>query len=292
MRISMIVRATFGILVILLMIGVHPLQAFVIDYGLFKVLGYDQTANNTQSDINSPDRAGFEAWLDTDNPADFSAVEVSGGASPLGLTHFGFGEWDEFVGFDSATPKADLDAAYPSNNDYEFAAESSLGTIREILHLGPDAYPSLVPFLTGNTFDDLSAMDVSQPFQLTWNAPASNGGVNITDVFYDISETTTGTGVFESADFLPSDSSDTLPASTLEPGEQYDLILFFLIDTLQSPPVNFSSGEAYNVFGRAAIITFTTPMLAVVPEPASFTLLAFGAVGLVLLAPRRSRRRS
>lgn len=254
-------------------------EADVIEWRINKSQSFIQSANNVQPiTVNN---FSFDSLLFTTDAGDFTSVTLSGG---LGGSFTQDGDlWEHFGDFPT---KPALDAAFPSSTVYQInTSGGTLGSFSESIPLGTDRYPSQEPFLTGNTFDNLSPADVSQDLLLTWNLPSS-GGVQVTGVVVDVLDVLTDDTVFFTGLLSPGTTSILLPGGTLLPGLDYELFIEFPTGVLDVRD-GFAEGFGTTGFNFATDVFFTTSVA--VPEPTTLTLLGVSIVCVLDHQWRRKR---
>jgi hypothetical protein len=254
--------------VILASQGAH---ATIDSYGLSKDAGYAQTSS---SDPTTPDVYAIVASVFGTSPTDYTSAAVTGGASSF--------TFDSVPGYSlqGFATQAELDAAFPNDTTYTFALTGGTynGQSATLTTLASDAFPSVVPYLTGNTYSSLQNVNAAASIDLKFNTASQI-----------LIQSTSGGVVYESFPTAGT-TSQLIAASTLASGTTYHLFLYDLGGT--SAFTGFG-GEYGNVsYLNFTQIDFTT---APVPEPATFWLLASGLLVLTVkhrktLVPVRAAR--
>ncbi|MHC4996870.1 MAG: EF-hand domain-containing protein, partial [Planctomycetota bacterium] len=113
------------------------------------------------------------------------------------------------------------------------------------------------PFLTGTSFDDLQDLDTTQPITLNFNT-MTNGDFIEADIVTLLDDS--AVFFFESETPV---TSFTIPADTLEPGENYELLIDFVNVTneIAGDPTGFSGAV-----GRSGWITSTRINFSTAPD--------------------------
>jgi len=254
-------------------------QATVFEWVLFKDHAYTQTANNVRP--TTVDVYDFEAILLTD-PGDFASVDLIGPGGSVPFTEFAPGEWEIFSDFGT---QAALDAAFPSlPSAYTISTSGGLlGSLSESVTLGPDRYPTLAPYLNGDSFNDLSSFDVSQDLSINFGQP-DPGDTQITAFSLYIVDEGTDTDVFEYHEFGtgPFSGSVLLPGGTLNPLTNYSVEMEFST-AVSDAPDGFagvsSSPISETNFAALTSLGFETAASSV-PEPSTIALGLLGGLGL------------
>jgi len=235
---------------ILSFIMINPVYADVDDYLILKLQDFEQTANNVQP--TTPSEFFFEAEIFTTALGDFAAVNVGGAtASPVALTNDAL-LWDLS---DEYGTKAALDLAYPNGNSYTLdTSGGTLGTLSEPITFGTENYPTVVPFFTGSTYNDLQGVNSDAAINLTWNLPSS-GGAQVNFVGLIVEDASHNGVYFE--ELTVSSTSTIIPAATLLPNTDYTVYLEWSSD-LDDTTTSFSPGVGISGFALETYIEFTT----------------------------------
>jgi len=245
---------------ILSFIMINPVYADVDGYLILKLQGFEQTANDAQPTFPS-DELDFIAEILTTALNDFTAVSLTGATvTPVALTEDAF----EWFFLDEYGTKAALDLAYPNGNPYTLdGTGGNLGPLSEPITFGTENYPTVVPFFTGNTYNDLQGVNSDPPINLTFNM-ASLGGAQVNFVGL-IVEDASANGVYFQ-ELTVSSTSATIPAGTLLPNTDYTVFLEWSADTVDAPVTSFSPGVGASGFALETYIEFKTspPMFIVV----------------------------
>jgi len=264
-----------------LLANTRCVDASVIEWRINKGQNFVQVANNVQPTV--AEDYTFDALLFTTDAGDFSSVTLSGG---LGGSFTQDGTVWERVG-DFLTKPA-LDAAFPNSTAYQInTSGGTLGSFNENVPLATDRYPTQVPYLTGNTFDELSTFDVSQDLLLTWNLPSS-GGPQVTGAVIEIYEIPTDNSAFFTGLLSPGTTSILMPGGTLLPGSDYEFYIEFPTGVLDVRD-GFDTGFGVTGFNTATASFFTTAVS--VPEPTTLTLFGVSIVCALGYQWRRKRKK-
>lgn len=266
-----------------------PADANVFEWVLFKDHNYIQTANNVRP--TTIDLFDYELVLQTD-PGDFATVNLLGPGVNIPLTEIDPGEWEEVAFFGT---QAALDAAMPSAPTVYSISTSggTLGSLSENVTMGPDRYPTLAPYVSGNSFNDLSSFDVSQDIIIDFGQP-DPGDSQVTAFSFYIVDEINDIDLFTYQEFGtgPYSGSFLLPGGTLDPLTTYTAEMEFstaLQDSVDGfgPVSNFPIAETN--FAALTLFEFETAASAV-PEPSTVALGLIGGVALCGLAIRRRKR--
>lgn len=252
---------------------------------MFRSDAYRQTANGNSL---SPIGSFFSSDLVSSNPGDFSAVQMTypGPGSPVNLAPL------SPTLFRYQTPflpnQAAMDAAYPFGTYQYNATGGSSGPASTMFDYTADHYPQTLPFLGGTNFSDLQGMNSQAPFQFQFSPFATGTGVDFSYMFFTIFDRTTNTFAFVD-NFLPSTTTGlTLPANTLQPGDQYTYELIFSNRLLApSPGADFEAQIGYDLRTQGDFAAAPA-----VPEPWSLLLLVQGGACWALVYLRRRARTS
>jgi len=214
---------------------------------------FEQTANNVQPP--TPIEFGFSFGLFTDDPSDFVSVVLNGAPGGPQASTLAGSDW---AFFHAESSKAALDAAFPNQVYTLSTSGGNLGTFNELVDLSvdPERYPNEVPFLTGNSFNDLQVMDPTQDITVTWNLPSS-GGPQVTGVGFRVGEEVSDNILFDFGTGDTSITSTVIPGNTLNPNESYFAALAF--ETVQFDPLDsFPTGEVSTTFAFITEVGFST----------------------------------
>ena len=148
---------------------------------------------------------------------------------------------------------------------------------------GPTLYSAQVPYLTGNSYNQLQGLNAAQSETLTFNGFSAVAGSNESDEFLTLSKTD-GTVVFSAGFLSNTTTSKVIPANTLAAGTTYTLDIDYS-SRVNSTITAFGGSSFFTAsYDTRTQIGFTTA----VPEPAS---LAFVSAALALLLRRSGKRK-
>jgi len=256
---------------------------------------YVQTGSSSYVDLMSSPLAGLSASLGANGPggnakiqfmvgvatpSDFTSITLSGPGfgSPQALgapVLDGGGYRASYTDYDFASLAA-LNAKYPLGSTYTFTATASNPALNQtrtnpypanLVPTSSPAGPAVVPLLTGTSFASLQGLDAASSIFLAFNTPFFGAGTE-TNLEFGIFDLAT-TGVYGSG-FRPATTTGLLlPANTLAANTDYIFALGYHVDN--GTNVEFEN-FTFSEFRTAA---------ALVPEPATLSLLGFGLAGLV-----------
>ena len=266
------------------MATVCALAAPVLAVPTFYIIQKDALFSQTGPTTVTP--AGFQFLAratpnDGSSPINYNAGTVSfPAASPLTTT--ALGPVGQELRYNSGiVNQTTYQTDYPDGN-YNFhltnsspaATENATVTVDSVTATPP---PTSIPTLTAASFNALQGMDPTQPFTMHWN---NFTGANPNALIFLFITNSTGASVFFDGP-QPNVTQDTIPANTLQLGQQYGFKLFFS-NTTVGPLVSSDGVQGEVLQDNRTSGTFTT-----VPEPSSAALwlLGLGATGL-----RRKRR--
>jgi hypothetical protein len=135
------------------------------------------------------------------------------------------------------------------------------------------AMPSVIPALTGTSFNALQGMDPTKSFTFNWN---SFTGANPNALIFFFVTNSSGGTVFSDG-LQPNVTQDTISANLLQPGQQYNYIVFF---------------SNVSVVGNGETLqdARTTGSFVTAPEPSGLLLCGLGVGGLMLRRRNRAAR--
>jgi len=239
----------------------------------------------TQSGPSTVSPVGFQFLAratpnDGIGPINFNAGTVSfPAASPLATTALG-PVGAELRYNSGVVNQTTYQTDYPDGN-YVFhltnsspaATEDATVTVDSVTATPP---PTSIPALTAASFNALQGMDPTQPFTMNWN---SFTGANSTAlIFLFITDASNNILFFDGPQ--PNATQDTIPANTLQLGQQYGYKLFFS-NTTVGPLVSSDGVQGEVLQDNRTSGSFTTA-----PEPSSAALCLLG-LGVLTLRRRR-----
>ncbi|MGA2583420.1 MAG: fibronectin type III domain-containing protein [Tepidisphaeraceae bacterium] len=239
------------------------------DYAaVFKEQEYVQTGDSTPVPTSTPNDGAVEV----NEEASGGAIQSASVTFPDGTKHDLI---EGMVGSPSATfgfpysTQADLDAAWPGGT-YTIKFTDGGGTFQYSLSMPDvDTFPTTIPQVSN--ISDLGNIDPSQSFTLSWNP--WDGATTGDYVKIQIIDTSTGDAVydspwpFESSPLLGTDTSDLIPAGTLQPNTTYTGQIFFIVP---SQEVTGESGVP-GFSGFTSVTEFTISTSTAISVPAAPT---------------------
>jgi len=247
----------------------EPRLLFSSDYvGLFKEQEFTQTGNSTPTPSSTPDAGAAEVNENATGGAIQSGSLTFPGGSKQNLiitpTDGPLGEY----GFVYSTVSA-LDAAWPGGT-YTIKYTDGVDTFQYSLSM-PDAdtFPATIPQVSN--ISELGNVDPSESFTVSWNP--WDGATTGDYVKLELINNTSGDTVysspwpFESSPLLGTDTSDLVPAGTLQANTTYKGQLFFIVP---SQEVTGESGVP-GFSGFADVTTFSLSTSTAISVPAAPT---------------------
>ena len=225
-----------------------PVSAQVTDWNFFKVIEYQQTANNTRP--TTPSSFFANSIIFMTNASDIDAAEITSVAGIQPYVDLG-NKWEIDLAFGTL---AELNMAFPGDTTYTINITS--GTLAPSLQqftIGPDRFSNLVPFLTGNSFDALQLLDPANAIALTWDSAASASAANS---LLSIEHLVPGDGavtVFETL-FAPNVTGFVLPGGPLIEGEEYCIAIGYI--TITPVAADVSGFNAPGLLGNFKATSF------------------------------------
>ncbi len=179
------------------------------------------------------------------NPGDATTVTVNG----LSLPEQDPGEFWDDVSFPT---QASLDAVFPVGSTLAIQVQGgALGTLNDTLQLpSVENYPP-APALTAATMTALQNYDPAQSLLLQWNS----GGAFTNTVFAAVDAVSNGSEGPEFEDPTGTATSLLIPAGTLSPNTQYEIILDF--GNLTFPTGSPAPGFGVGAQGLVGIVSET-----------------------------------
>lgn len=247
-----------------------------------KVVNYWQSSPTTQ--VIQGGEAGdppymFQFFAPETSSSPHSLVSASLLSGPTVLGTFGPPEYQWHQQFASV---AAMDAAYPSG-DYTLSITGvNDSTYSSTLSIGSVSYLS-VPLVSN--YNALQAIDATQPFTVNWGAVSGTQGYDFFLVQIwsapdlgngwlsgDVLYTAPWPGQPGATNYLS--TGVTVPAGVLAPGNEYVLgVGIRHIDSID--PFSYPGVPMATFYASADYMSIQT-----VPEPATLSLLALGALGL------------
>ncbi len=262
-----------------------PARADLTGFDSYGNLQYSQTTNNTQP-MGTP-LAFYASRLFYDTAGDITSGTGTSGGNALIYTpqagNFALAQTDYI------TPDQLNSYLTPNSNlAFNITGGNLAGLSGSSPAYGPTLFPSAVPYLTGDSYNQLQGLNVAQDATITFNGYTPVAGANESDIFITITNATTGAVAFSAIFTDPSTMSAFLAANTLDAGTTYNLEVDYSsrlnsTGTFDGNDTPFTAG--YDVRTE---ISFTTA----VPEPSSLILTSLGVVSGVLVARRRRIRPS
>jgi len=258
MRAQFVIPVLASIL-ILGLFSIDYVYADVSSYDISKTEGSIQTQNNVQP--ATPDGYFFDSQIVV-SPGDFASVNL-GGATANPIAYFDDGSFWGIVEFFPS--KTLLDNAYPNTPYTIDTVGGTLGTFNENISFGSDNFPTIVPYLTGNTYDNLQGVDVAQNISLTWNDASTSGATSIVITIEDDSY-----NVVHFEELSTSSTSTIIPSGTLSENTDYTLYLEFEAKQADSRD-SFLTGTGFTAFYSQTIVDFSTSTVSAFFGPTPYT---------------------
>jgi hypothetical protein len=252
--------------------GIAEAQVVNADVGVNKT--FEQTAPMTVSSTG-----GFfsaRAFVTTDTDYSGGTLTYGGPGSPVSLSFVPADvAWEYALGDSSFS---DLQTQFP-NGDYAF--DLSAGSQPEISFTVPYAgtgYSLNTPELAAASFSALQGMNAGADLTLDFNSFEVSPDATNNDLFFSITNLSTGTVVFGPSLALDA-TSVTIPAGTLVAGQSYSFDLNFSGRIV--PDTDVAETEFYDTHTDGK---FTTA----VPEPSTWAMLIIGFGGIGMMMRRRA----
>jgi PEP-CTERM motif len=239
-------------------------------YVIQKDTRFLQTSSSAPSTPDSYDFFATAEDADGVTPLPFTSGMVTGPGVPANIPLTFDGVKLQFSS--GVIDLATLNASYPTG-DYKF--DITNGTTSESVTVhdpSPESFPP-IPFVTN--FDSLAGLDPTNPFTFTFNAEGVHNAPGLLGFLF-IRDTLTSTTLILHS-FQPDVTQDTIGANVLNPGTQYQFILFFTNSIV-------GTNTQLSINNRTSGI-FTTAGAGAVPEPGTIAMVAIG-IGMVLALKR------
>jgi hypothetical protein len=260
--------------------GAPPFYDTFQTFGLAKVGHYDQTgpgATVLQYYNFSAGAYQESPSAETVDAIDLSWVDGSAVSHSVSLSAL-FPQWS-YGDPVSYASEAALTAMYPSANEYDFDIDvAGEGTFTESFDGPDDLYPDTIPMV--NNYTALQAADPSSDIMIEFDGYSTGPEANVLDIQATVTDG--GGYVWGENTGNSTDTSLTIPAGTLNPGETYYLSLKYEARRLDGGVGTYFPDASVNY----SWIYFTDLDLVTIPEPAAGLMM-----GLGLLAVLRRRRR-
>ncbi len=149
---------------------------------------------------------------------------------------------------------ATMEAAYPFGN-YSFQGMNGPDTDTATLSYSADDYSQSNPFLTGTDYSSLQGMDSTQAFTFHFSPYVTGANATESDIFFTISDVTTGQTVFTTGGLPSTTTSVVLPANTLAHGDLFDYELDYSNRDFSSDTggAEFSAVPRFRYAGRRRV---------------------------------------
>jgi hypothetical protein len=283
-----------------------PANAGITFTDIYVQQNYFQTGDGSYVDLMSSPLGGLSTSLGANGPggnakiqftvgvatpSDFTSIVVSGPGfgSPqaIGAPVLDGGQYQASYTDYGFAGLALLNAKYPVGSTYTFTATASNPALNQtrtnpypanLVPTSSPGGPALVPLLTGASFASLQGLNAAAADSLAFNTPFFGNGTT-TALEFAIFDLATQSQVYASG-FRPATTAGLLlPANTLAANTDYVFALGYHVDE----PMNGTNVEFENYgFGE-----FRTAA-ALVPEPATFTLVGIGVAALGLRRRRKN----
>lgn len=189
------------------------------------------------------------------------------------------GFWEVFLDFPT---RAALDTAYPDGTySYEISGGTG-GSQSATLTMPDDFFPSVVPQLTEATFNGMGGADPTLPFTVEWNSFLPDVRAANARVRFGLIDLTANDFPIFAGNLPPTTTEYLLPANTLIPGHDYELLLIFS-NAITTANAGFGTATSLVDANRSVALYFTA-----VPEPSSCALLLISLGGFLQLRRRRN----
>jgi PEP-CTERM motif len=260
--------------------GTANAQVKSADVGVNKT--FEQTGPMTVSSTGGFFSARAFVTADTDYSG--GTLTYGGPGSPVSLSFVPADVgWEYGVGDGSFS---DLQMQFP-NVDYTF--DLSAGSQPEISFTVPYAgtgYSLNTPELTAASFSALQGMAAGADLTLDFNSFEVSPDATDNDLFFSITNLSTGTVVF-SPPLAVDATSVTIPAGTLAGGQSYSFDLNF--SGRIGPDTDVAETEFYDTHTDGS---FSTAGGSPVPEPSTWAMMLIGFAGLGYAGYRGSRKKN
>jgi hypothetical protein len=247
-------------LILLVFVGrSSPAEAAIDFYRVGKAIVYTQTSN-AQPTVPTSFYGGPDIFTAT--PSDLTSARVfsttTSPPSPVPefiLNQFAPGSWGYSQGYASLT---EMDMNLPPGDMFGYLVEGgSLGSQLALLPLpSTNLFASDVPYVTGNTFSELNALNTGAPYTVNWNAFNPAPESNNSPIFFTIYRVSDGQSIISTV-VSHSETSYVIPAGALTPSTQYLATLIFSsrVDTIDA---GFLSADSSVLFDVQVQLQFTT----------------------------------
>jgi hypothetical protein len=219
-----------------------------VDFGIGKGVNYTQTSNTAVGSPNfycvfsviAPDK--LNAFMDP------CTVTYTGVLSPISMVEVGdsLPEGDVWYGYSpDYTNQADLDAALPAGTYKYVLTGDTLSGGTKTVTLPASIFSPQIPQLTGTTYSRLQTLknSLNSSFSGTINGFTDNPASNASQISIVIEDLQHHEAWYE-ATLTPSDTSFTIPASTIDAGRAYFLVMYY--ELAVNNPTGGRNGGSFN----------------------------------------------
>lgn len=255
---------------------------------------YIQTANNTQN--TTADFFIFDSVITFNGIGDTTSVTINHTSytAPKSYTDDSGGNGTFWFLENDFTSQSNLLAAFPDNTSYTIEISGgTLGTQTFNFDVAAESFATGadIPYLTGDTFNNLQGMDVNTDLDVTWNNPfaasATNVSVGAFDILTDDEIWTDGVSdpaAVTGANLL----GTTILAGSLLADTEYGFFLEFSKGNVAETGTTLPSSTSQHVYGFNSNVGFNFTTASVVPVPAAVWLFGSGLIGLIAVARRKA----
>jgi hypothetical protein len=264
--------------------GLQPAQAQISYVSMFRNISYEQTGNGDTTSLNG---AFCSLGLTSENANDFSTVSTTypGPASPVSLSQT---DATDFAYQTSLLPnQAAMDAQFPMGT-YTFNANGNAGPNTASFDYSSDTYAASMPYLAGTSYSALQNANPNTAIPVQFSAFDTGTGASESYIFFTVYDYNTQSTVISDDGFLsPTTTGVTIPAGTLQYGNNYDFELDYSNrDSVASPGAEFDALLGFDMRVDGLFSTMAAPA----PPPLLTCLAAYGCLGILLRRSRPSPR--
>jgi hypothetical protein len=177
-------------------------------------------------------------------------------------------------GFDLSASSQSIDNSFPYGSPYTFTLQGgTLGTRSDQVATPNNSAYSVVPYLTGDSYDRTQGVDAAALLTLTYNGFSLPAGVTGGNARLSVRRRSDLAIVYDSGALDPSTMSVSIPADTLTAGTNYVLSMAYQTTI---------AGTAFDAPSTLVLGQITqSNMMTLVPEPAAVTALGLVAAGIM-----------
>ena len=239
----------------LILCASHSSAAPVLTYDVFKNVFHTQTIADTPPFIDNGYACTMRLIATDTTTINKTTWTFTGSDSPIVLTGSNTNIISMYSSFEYSL--AAFDARFSGGVyrcDATGPAYSGTGSLSVPAQHGwtPD-----LPYLTGTSLTDLNFMDTTRPLTLTVNTFTPGPGTNVAYTFLSI---VGPTGEAYSTGFPNTDTTFTIPPSTLTPGTSYYLVIYFS-SRIVNEAAGFGDAASISGWDRITYVPFTVPFV-------------------------------